>query len=218
MPTYQWNNRPIKVIAGDKAEFIRSHEELCFSVEDSIKEVTVKIDYYKTTLRIKEGLNHLILSVKGETPMTRIFYQFTTRALKLEPVCEQEYQNFDANLYTKFSKFKDNMDTVNILANAVLAFIFAGLSFLFVDEDLREFLFFLALLGLTTLAVAYFDRKALAKLDAYTRIMITNICYMGGVIWLSMNDFPFAWILALLVIFSTFRTIRSLTNTEEIHT
>ena len=210
---YNWYHfRNVKVY-DDKKNLVTkiSHcEHQNLIVDGNSKSLTLKLDFFKSSIPIPEDCDELHLAIflnfRDRFP-DKYFDVLKRRCLTGKLLTKDEFKNFDLSFYNTHHKWilKSQLDHHNLILGLLISGCLLVLSILEQKNEFQDLIFFISLSSLTSIIMIFAKKNKLLLFDYRSRMIATGFAFFLGTLFLNS---PF-YIVSLLLIFSSLFLLKS---------
>ncbi len=217
---YNWGHvRKIKVYdnKGHLLTKIMHGEEPEIDVPADSKEIVIKLDIFKSVIKVPEGNNlHLILFLDFRDRFPHKYIDTLKRkCLTGKFVSEEEFENFNLSFYTHSFRWvkKADIDRPSLILGF---FIAAGLlitSIIEQDNPYQNIVFFISFVSIFSLLMIHIEKDKILLFDYKSRMIASGLAFILGSCFL---DSSFA-ISASFIIFSFTFLLKAITDINRLY-
>lgn len=179
---YNWGHiRKIKIYDNKKQLItkIMHGEELTLNIDSDIEEVIIKLDFYKSVIKIPKNEKvylGLYMDFRDRFPF-KYLDTLKRKCLTGRFMTEQEYENFNLSFYAESFRWvpKAGIDKPTVFLGLLLSVAIVALSIIQQHNPYQDIVFFIGASGTISLALLYFEKDKVELYD-YRNRMIASGC------------------------------------------
>ncbi len=193
---YNWGHiRKIKVY-DDKGVLltkIMHGEELSININQDIKEVVIKLDIFRSVIKVPEGDSvflALYMNFRDRFPHKYID-TLKRKCLTGTFLTESEFENFDLSFYTKSFQWvqKTEIDKPSLFLGFLLAIGLTVLSAIEQSNPYQDIIFFIGMASFFSLLMIQVEKTKILLYDYKTRMIATGVAFIVASLFLQ-SSFP----------------------------
>lgn len=217
---YNWGHvRKIKVYDDKKRLLtkIMHGEEPEIEIPNDSKEVVIKLDFYKSVIKIPEGNDlYLILymNFRDRFPIKYID-NLKRKCLTGKFVSPEEYENFNLSFYAKAHKWihKTETDKPTLVLGFLIAIALTVMSVVEQNNPYQDIIFLVGLGSFFSLLVIQLEDRKILLYDYKSRMIATGAAFLLGSLFLQ-SSFS---VKTLFIIFSATYLLKSINNINRLY-
>ncbi|MCO6148241.1 hypothetical protein [Flavobacterium sp. NRK1] len=216
---YNWGHiRKIKVYS-DKGVLltkIMHGEELKLTIDESVSNVVIKLDFYKSVIKVPEGdkvFLALFMDFRDRFPHKYID-TLKRKCLTGKFLTEDEFENFDLTFYTKSFQWvqKTQIDKPSLFLGFLLAVGLTVMSIVEQSNPYQDIVFLIGVGSFFSLMMIQIENHKILLYDYKSRMIATGIAYLLGSLFLQ-SSFPAT---TLFILFSIVFLLKSIYSIKEL--
>lgn len=188
---YNWGHlRKIKVY-DDKGQLltkIMHGEEPEINAPDDIKEVVVRLDLYKSVIKVPQDKDlYLILFMDFRDRFPHKYIDTLKRkCLTGEFVTEEEFEDFNIKFYTKSFKWikKADTDKSTVFSGFIIAAGLVAASVIQQENPYQDIVFFIGFSSIFSLLMIHIEKDKILLYDYKMRLIATGAAFILGSLFL----------------------------------
>jgi hypothetical protein len=215
---YNWYHfRNVKVF-NDKGDLITKvthcdHQNLLIDTNSQF--LTVKLDFFKSVLKIPEGNDELFLTLFlnfRDTFPIRYFDVLKRKCLTGKFLDKEEFDKFNLDFYNTDKKWilKPNIDKSNLILGLLISISLLITSVIEQDNEFQDLIFFISLVSLISLIMIFTEKNKILAFDYKSRMIATGFAFILGTFFLNSP----IYIILVMFIFSSVFLLKSFRKLE----